>query len=239
MKRTIIIGDIHGCIAELEELWGIVEPTKEDNIVPVGDLVDRGPDSPGVVRFLHSKLQEGYKVLPIMGNHEFKHRRGNKRPRTAALVQALTDTELQWIKMFPYYYRDGDILVVHGGLTEDITFLPDMADIRKYNDKKRQKYDNMMFVRYLDEDFEFAKRFRPRPGDVFWAEVYDGRLGHAYFGHQPYMREDPRIFDHATGLDLACVFGGVLCAAVITDGVREFVTVPARETYSNSYIPVE
>ncbi len=57
--------------------------------------------------------------------------------------------------------------------------------------------------------------------DPFWAEVYDGRFGHVYFGHNPFIgKELPVEFPHATGLDLGCVFGGRLAAAILERGKK-------------------
>lgn len=83
-----------------------------------------------------------------------------------------------------------------------------------------------------------------KPGNKFWGEVYDGRFGHVFFGHQPWYQENPKFFEHATGIDLGCVHGGVLCAAVIPskemiatreegseETLAEFVMVAAKEEY--------
>jgi hypothetical protein len=60
-----------------------------------------------------------------------------------------------------------------------------------------------------------------RDDDPYWAEVYDGRFGHIYFGHNPFLdRDRPARFPHATALDLGCVYGGAL-AAVVLEGGRE------------------
>jgi serine/threonine protein phosphatase 1 len=67
--RTLAIGDIHGCLVQLEALLAATAPTPEDHIVLLGDYVDRGPDSAGVLRRL-IKLKETHNVTFIMGNHE-------------------------------------------------------------------------------------------------------------------------------------------------------------------------
>ena len=73
--------------------------------------------------------------------------------------------------------------------------------------------------------------------DPFWATVYDGRFGHVYYGHTPYTgRTEPMHWDHATGIDLGCVHGGHLCAAVLEVGqAPRYVTVPARKKYATSF----
>ncbi len=61
MTRTIIIGDVHGMLRELESLLGRLQPTPGDTAVFVGDLVDKGPDSVGVVR----RVRELADTVPV------------------------------------------------------------------------------------------------------------------------------------------------------------------------------
>jgi serine/threonine protein phosphatase 1 len=67
--RTIAIGDIHGCRASLEALADHAGFAEGDTIVTLGDYVDRGPDSRGVIDFL-LKLRKRVTVVSLMGNHE-------------------------------------------------------------------------------------------------------------------------------------------------------------------------
>src|SRR4051812_45480178 len=67
--RIIAIGDIHGCSAALAALVEAIRPTPEDTLVPLGDYIDRGPDSRGVVEMLIRLSQECI-LVPILGNHE-------------------------------------------------------------------------------------------------------------------------------------------------------------------------
>ena len=69
MSRTIAIGDIHGCIAALETVLRANDPQPEDLLITLGDYVDRGPDSAGVVSRL-IKLESQCRLVPILGNHE-------------------------------------------------------------------------------------------------------------------------------------------------------------------------
>lgn len=69
MQRTIAIGDIHGCLEALNALLDAIKPTRDDTIVTVGDYVDRGPDSRGVIERL-MRLEETTNLIPLMGNHE-------------------------------------------------------------------------------------------------------------------------------------------------------------------------
>jgi serine/threonine protein phosphatase 1 len=67
--RLIAIGDLHGCIAALRAVLGKIKPRPSDTIVTLGDYVDRGPDSRGVIEEL-IKLQTACNLVPLLGNHD-------------------------------------------------------------------------------------------------------------------------------------------------------------------------
>ncbi|SRR6056297_224620 len=69
MSRTIAIGDIHGCRAALVGLLEAISVAADDTLVPLGDYVDRGPDSKGVLEQLIA-LQDACRLIPILGNHD-------------------------------------------------------------------------------------------------------------------------------------------------------------------------
>jgi serine/threonine protein phosphatase 1 len=69
--RTLAIGDIHGCLDPLLKLWEVLAPTPEDHVIFMGDYVDRGPDSKGVIDFLLEKEKE-FRITFLQGNHEEK-----------------------------------------------------------------------------------------------------------------------------------------------------------------------
>ena len=67
--RTIAIGDIHGCSQALRAIVEAIQPTADDTLVLLGDYVDRGPDSRGVMDFV-LELEKRCRVVPLLGNHE-------------------------------------------------------------------------------------------------------------------------------------------------------------------------
>ena len=67
--RTIAIGDVHGCSAALAALVRAIDPTPLDTLVFLGDYIDRGPDSRGVLEQMIA-LAERCMVVPLLGNHE-------------------------------------------------------------------------------------------------------------------------------------------------------------------------
>jgi len=67
--RTIAIGDIHGCSTALNRLIEAIQPSEQDTLVILGDVIDWGPDSRGVIETL-LRLSEQCRLIPLMGNHE-------------------------------------------------------------------------------------------------------------------------------------------------------------------------
>ncbi len=67
--RVIAIGDVHGCSAALRTLLDVIEPQSNDTIIMLGDCVDRGPDSAGVIDRLLN-LRDQCQLVPLLGNHE-------------------------------------------------------------------------------------------------------------------------------------------------------------------------
>jgi serine/threonine protein phosphatase 1 len=67
--RTIAIGDIHGCSAALEAVLRAIDPRPDDTLITLGDYVDRGPDSRGVIETL-IRLRSSCRLIPLLGNHD-------------------------------------------------------------------------------------------------------------------------------------------------------------------------
>ncbi|MCB1277200.1 metallophosphoesterase family protein [Prosthecobacter sp.] len=67
--RTLVIGDMHGCSTALDLILGELQPGRDDNLVTLGDYVDRGPDTRGVIDRL-LELEQKTQLIPLLGNHE-------------------------------------------------------------------------------------------------------------------------------------------------------------------------
>src|SRR3954454_881285 len=80
--RTLAIGDIHGCHRALASLLGCVKPAEGDELVFLGDYVDRGPASPGVIGTLLS-LAKTHRAIFLRGNHEAMMLDGREDPLKA------------------------------------------------------------------------------------------------------------------------------------------------------------
>ncbi len=68
--RTLAIGDVHGCSTALDALLALVAPTSSDVLVFLGDLVDKGPDSRGVIERLLALQHAVARLVLVLGNHD-------------------------------------------------------------------------------------------------------------------------------------------------------------------------
>lgn len=240
MGRHFIIGDVHGMLPELVNLIHEFNPTTDDQIVFVGDLVDKGDDSPGVVRFVR-ELGQRFNVVVVEGNHESKHRQHRKNLRNGKfregevndITQQLSPEDIEFMEGFKPFHRipEHGVLVVHGGIPGNMGHFPEsIEEFEGLSNNKRKRFLKISRTRIVCRE---TGKFRPLgeedPSDPFWSEVYDGRFGHVVFGHEPFM-DGPQVREHSTGIDTGCVFGGRLTGLVIEpDSSRTFVSVRGRK----------
>jgi serine/threonine protein phosphatase 1 len=245
--RNFIIGDVHGMLPELTSLIDRLDPQPEDQITFVGDLVDKGDDSPGVVRFVR-ELAKTHNVVVVEGNHEDKHKRFRTnlvaRPEVAAkmverqaelaeITDALSPEDVAFLDAAVPFHRISEhgILVVHGGIPASMDAFPaTVEEARSLGGKRKKAFQAVLRTRHVHhETGKMVQLGKETEADPFWAEAFDGRFGHVVFGHEPFM-DGPGLFPHATGVDTGAVFGGRLTAlAIESDGVRSFVSVPSRK----------
>ena len=110
MQKTLIIGDIHGCHAELLELLAKAGIGDEDLVVSVGDLVDRGPEPGEVVDWFRARENS----VVICGNHERKHVRGvlsYSQQITRLQIGARYEEQVRWMAGLPYHWEREDVRV--------------------------------------------------------------------------------------------------------------------------------
>ena len=244
--RQIFIGDVHGMLDELNALLAKLNLREDDTIIFVGDLLDKGPDSVGVVRRVRS-LSTTHKVILVMGNHEDthsryrKHLKGDvkiaeqmaaKKSELKIITPQLSHQDINFLDSAVYFYRSStcDILVVHGGIPASKRTIPHtMEELAAMNSKKRKSLKQILRTRHVHaKTGHFVSLGEEKPGDPFWAEVYDGRFGHVIFGHQPFM-DGVRYFKYATGIDTGAVFGGTLTALIVDkDCSQTVVSVESR-----------
>ncbi|MFJ3192712.1 polynucleotide kinase-phosphatase [Streptomyces griseoviridis] len=224
-----IIGDIHGCARELESL--LAKLGYADGVHPegrtavfVGDLVDRGPDSPAVLRRVMGMVRSGA-ALCVPGNHENKYGR-HLRGRTVKATHGLAETIAQMdgesdefrteVREFidglvSHYVLDGGRLVVcHAGLPE------------KYHGRTSGRVrSHALYGDTTGETDEFGLPVR-----YPWAEDYRGRAAVVY-GHTPVP--EATWLNNTICLDTGAVFGGKLTALRWPE--RELVDVPAERVW--------
>ncbi|WP_420079314.1 polynucleotide kinase-phosphatase [Streptomyces sp. JL4002] len=229
-----IVGDIHGCSSELETL--LAKLGYEDGVHPegrtavfVGDLVDRGPDSPGVLRRVMGMVKSG-NALCVPGNHENKlgrHLKGSKVQRTHGLAETIEQLShepeefvaevREFIRgLVSHYVLDGGRLVVcHAGLPE------------KYHGRTSGRVrSHALYGETTGETDEFGLPVR-HP----WADDYRGKAVVVY-GHTPVP--DTSWINNTICLDTGAVFGGRMTALRWPE--RELVDVPAEKVW---YEPVK
>lgn len=242
--RTIIVGDVHGCVAELTALLATICPRADDRLVFVGDLIDKGPASVATVQLVRI-LRETQDVTLVMGNHEekaarWRHHQARAVPnpmrdadgRYALLDKALSPRDVAFLDSAVLYHPVTGGLVVHAGVTPDMVALPPvgtkLGDLRG---KEKRHFGRMLRVRHV-RGGNMVPLGAETPDDPFWADVYDGRFGHIWFGHAATLEPAPRQFPYATGIDLGCVYGGRLGAAILGRPRVEYASVRARAAHA-------
>ena len=238
-----IIGDVHGCYEELAALLGRLGYRVEgygqtvEAIAPpgrkavfVGDLVDRGPMIPDVLRLV-MRMVEGGAAFCVPGNHDMKLVRKLKG-RDVQLTHGLADSVTQLDREPPefkqavmkflddlvshYVFDDGKLVVAHAGMKEEMQGRGSgkVRDFALYGETTGETDEYGLPVRYN------------------WAAEYRGKAMVVY-GHTPVA--EPEWLNRTINIDTGCVFGGKLTALRYPE--RELVSVPALRIYYESAKP--
>lgn len=259
MARTFVIGDVHGCLEELKSLVTLLDPKEGDTFAFLGDLVDKGPDSIGVIHFVRDLIARFPGSLSIAGNHEEKALRlllkfAEKKdlsilPEDEPWMREAAVGDITWLATFPLIHRlpEHGAILVHGGFfpkffvdhPEGIGEVPTLW--HKGGGKRMDRMRRFLRVRTVDKDGGMEALGHETPESRHWSDTYDGREGFAFFGHDPF--HEVKETRHAMGLDTSCVFGGKLTAAVLRTGPLraagkveqatdiQLVSVPALQAY--------
>ncbi|WP_019587928.1 polynucleotide kinase-phosphatase [Deinococcus apachensis] len=234
------IGDVHGCLDELRELLVKLGYTVEGDMatpppgrtaVFVGDLVDRGPDSAGVLRLVTNMVRSG--ALCVPGNHDEKL----KRALDGKAVQALhgLDRTLEQLDAAGPEFRaevrafldglvshlvldGGRVVVAHAGLPE------------RYQGRASGRVRS--FALYGDVDGSQDELGLPVRRD--WTADYRGAATVVY-GHTPVAQ--PRWVNRTLNIDTGCAFGGALTALRYPE--MDLVSVPAHAQYAVPARPLQ
>lgn len=235
MGRRIFIGDIQGCRVELERLLEAVSFDPAGDVLhPVGDLVNRGPDSLGTLRLL-SSLDAG----AVLGNHDLHLlavRAGKSELRSRDTLDELLAADdaaglCAWLSTLPFLRVWDDLYLVHAGLHPEWTDpLGKLGDLTP--DSPGAEGVFAVRVRHCDPAGGQPESDGPRARPPYkpWFEHYDpdrhGGRG-VVFGHWAMMGLVHRA--HLRGLDTGCVWGGKLTAWIAEED--RLVDVPAERAY--------
>lgn len=231
-----VIGDVHGCIRELEALVTAVRPGKNDSFVFLGDLVDKGPESLAVVDYVRSLIADYAGSFSVCGNHEEK---AIRKREGESWVDKASENQWKWLKSLPLIRFQGPHTFVHGGIfpayyerfksAREALILG--AEWHRGGGKLGDMSRRFLRLRKVDANGKFVGLDEEKGDQRCWSDVYDGRDGMVFYGHNP--RPAVKRSAHAIGLDTGCVVGGSLTAAVV-DGVNvvDFVSVPALKKYA-------
>lgn len=232
-----IIGDVHGCREELEDLLGtlgysltpgelgpIARHPQRRTLVFLGDLCDRGPDTPGALRIAMASVREG-DALCVPGNHEAKLRRYLKGSDVnhaygfGETVEQLADATPEFLAQIADFIDDlpshlmldgGELCVSHAGLPA-----------RLQGRASRRVRSHCLYGETTGETDD-----RGYPIRVDWAAA-ETSGAFVVYGHTPV--DVPKPAPRALCIDTSCVFGGSLTAFRWPE--REVVSVTAQRTY--------
>lgn len=193
------IGDLHGCLKALDKLIQKISPNYDDTIIFLGDYIDRGPDSNGVVNYL-LQLSKQVNCVFLRGNHEqmlidvvdggddtylwlINGAQATWRSYGNFELLKISDEHMKFYRSTKYYHIIDNYLFVHGGVRPNIPIeKQDVRDLIWIREEFISKRHNLNYV--------------------------------VIFGHTPF--EDIFIGEDKIGLDTGCVYGGKLTAYNIT-----------------------
>jgi serine/threonine protein phosphatase 1 len=203
IQKIFAIGDIHGCVDKLRSLLNRIWVNwDQDTIVFLGDYVDRGPDSRGVIELLIDlkKRHPGH-VIFLKGNHEWMFQQFLKgENRELFLVNGgqntiksysdetgrteIPQSHLDFIDHLDLYFETNDYVFVHAGL-------------RPFVSIPEQSPEDLMWIRspFIESSYDWGKR--------------------VIFGHTPFAT--PLIENNKIGIDTGAVYGGRLTCLVLPD----------------------
>jgi len=234
-SRRIFVGDVQGCRSELEQLLAACRyDPASDALHPVGDLVNRGPDSLGALRLLRDLGAQ-----PVLGNHDVHLLRaaaGLRAPApldTLDAVLAAPDRAelLAWLAGQPFVRVFDDLYLVHAGLhpawTDPLANLADLDPLARSHASDfatRVRHCDAAGERPVDDE---APPIGFAPWDHFYEPARHGGR-RVVFGH--WAARGLVRTEKVVGLDSGCVWGGALSAWIPEE--RRVVSVPALRTWA-------
>ena len=209
--QTLVIGDIHGCYVEMLALLEKAGLGDGDSIIAVGDIVDRGPETPQVLDF----FRQNGASRALMGNHERKHVRAARHEVRLSISQIISREQfgeayadaVVWMGTLPLFIELAEAIIVHGYLEPGLAL---------------SQQNPSVLCGTMGGDKILRERYE-RP----WYELYQDAKP-VIVGHYNYSRSDqPFVYkDRVFGLDTDCVHGKPLTGLLLP--AFRFVSVPSR-----------
>lgn len=250
-SKLVFVGDVHGCREELEHLLKKVDFShKHDHLVLTGDMVSKGPDSPGVVKLMQKigascvrgnwedklllAVQEAQQHRIVDAGHDAKQEDDyldeeilkHVDPKLRKLAKKFKKSQLEFLQQCPVILRVGNVdnlgnlVVVHAGLVPNTPL-------------ERQDPFHVMNMRTIDLKTRIpSSKHSGTPWEKFWNHQQkkldlDQRATIVY-GHN--RKRGLNIREYSFGLDTGCVNGGHLTALVVGhDGKTEIVSVKCKK----------
>lgn len=209
--QTLVIGDLHGCYLELQALLEKAGLGNSDSIIALGDIVDRGPETPQVLDFFKKTSH----ARALMGNHERKHIRAARHEVKLSMSQIISREQfgpayleaVAWMATLPLFIELTEAVLVHGYLEPGLPL--------------DQQHPSIL-CGTMGGDKMLRERYDRR-----WYELYTGDkpviVGHYNYSHtdQPFIYQN-KVF----GLDTDCVTGHMLTGLLLPS--FQFISVPSR-----------
>ena len=214
-KRTLLVGDVHGCFRELTELLEKVDfDPSGDRLIFLGDIINRGPHSGKVLELVHSIPCE-----VVLGNHElgltkYVQDKSPPNPDFEEVLQQMEDKRddyLAWMENLPTFIETPAFLAVHAGL------IPNLSP---------QKHPPEIITRLRTWGGDFHDL--DNPAHPPWYELYTGKKLVVY-GH--WALKGLTVRENTIGLDSGCVWGGALSALELPG--RKITQVKAHAVYAD------
>lgn len=202
--RTIAIGDIHGHASALAAIIDAVDPQPVDTVVLLGDYIDRGPDSRGVLQLVLG-LTERCQLVPLLGNHE------------EMLLHARTSGSALSV----WLAHGGDATLRSYGSSEDLEGIPTkhfqfLSALRRYYETETHFFIHANYAPNWRLDQHDSKTALWLPLTDLPSRHYSGKT--AVVGHTPQPKGRVLNLVYLLGIDTGCGFGGLLTAVDVGTG---------------------
>jgi serine/threonine protein phosphatase 1 len=206
LQKLFAIGDIHGCAEKIDEMMSKISVNPErDTLVFIGDYIDRGPDSKGVINSIINIRKKIRHVFCLLGNHEqmlldyYLHRKneemffmngGNVTAFSYGLIRTdagvrmnIPEDHIEFLQSLQLSYETDKFIFVHAGLKPGIPLA-------------QQKAKDLLWIRdeFINAHHSFEKT--------------------VVFGHTPFVK--PLIDQYRIGIDTGAAYGGKLTCVELT-----------------------